>query len=58
MEVANTLAYYKTAAINHVKSFIVQAPIFFWVAGLILDARKTLFIKTEAKNVVDLGPAL
>jgi hypothetical protein len=37
---------------------MVQAPIFFWVAGLILDTRKTLFIKTETKNVVDPGPAL
>ena len=37
MEVANTLAYYNTATINAIKSFIVQAPAY----------SKTLFLARD-----------
>ncbi len=39
MEVANTLAYYDTATITAVKSFIVQAPGCFFRATHKYDAR-------------------
>jgi hypothetical protein len=58
--VANTLAYYDTATITAVKSFIVQAPVFdyFFAFNLIIGALSFRRCDISPTDIKDTQPNL
>jgi hypothetical protein len=52
MEVANTLAYYNTATITAVKSFIVQAPAFPIIEQGVLNKSSSLLVIQEQNTQI------
>jgi hypothetical protein len=56
--VANTLAYYDTATITAVKSFIVQAPVVFFQLNIFSDMSCSYLRYLKKFNINGLGSKL